>query len=70
VTLTTNEKVFLNRTAAVMAANPALSIEDAMREVLARDEALWLEVATRTEAGNAIASAICEDVYKRARGEA
>jgi hypothetical protein len=66
-TLTKAETVFLSRVADVLVANPTFTNEEAMRAVLARDEQLWLEVATRTPVGNAIAENIARDVHRRAR---
>lgn len=70
--LTDNERTFFSRVAIHMVEHnldPAGqgNIEAACRSVLARDEALWLAVATKTSEGQAIAAALCEATYKKAR---
>lgn len=67
MTLTKNETVFLSRVADVMVANPALSIEDGMRAVLARDEELWLKIFTKPDLRNEVVSEMATDVYSRLR---
>lgn len=66
-TLTKDETIFLSRVADVLVSNPTLTMEEAMKAVLARDEQLWLEVASKTEVGKTIADEMCSDVYRRLR---
>lgn len=65
--LTTAEQTFISRMADEIVRNPSLSMDDAAKLVLARDEQLWSTAMKKDARGEAIRSALCRHAYHKAR---
>lgn len=67
MTLTAAEQTFISRMADEIVRNPSLSMEDAAKAVLARDQELWLMATANTDQGKTIRSTLAQQTYEALR---